>query len=189
MKKALLLFIFIIPLTVFSQSKISIDGFLNMPFGSDSATVKKVLLSKGATENYSLTEKDILVFKNFIFNDRIVFACLVKFVNNKAFEADFLFSDFTESGALSYYDSLSSDIAAVYGNGEFTSNFRESESSSTRIRRLKSGEDVCKTLWQSENNNVIALEFQNTDYTLSIKLIYQDEALLNTSRAKKISDF
>ncbi|MGZ3767392.1 MAG: hypothetical protein ACXVA2_22195 [Mucilaginibacter sp.] len=89
MKKALLLFIIIIPLTVFSQSNKSINGFLNIPFGSDSATVKNVFLSKGAAEDYHSNKKDIVVFRNFIFSDRKVFSCITKFVDNKVFAVVF----------------------------------------------------------------------------------------------------
>ena len=90
---------------------------------------------------------------------------------------------------LDYYDALTSDITAVYGKGELTDNFRNSENNSMRILRIKSREEVCKTLWVSENNNALALEFQVTNNTLFIKLTYQDQALQSTTLGKRIADF
>lgn len=189
MKKVLLLFMIIIPLAVLSQSKKPINGFLNVPFGSDSVAVKSALLSKGATQDYSLTEKDYIVFKDFILSDRKVFLCIIKLWNNKVYEANFFFNDFTGENLLSYYDSLSADINAVYGNGELINNFRPSETNSDRVYRLRLGQEVCKTLWQSENSTAIALEFRRLEDKLYIALTYQDEALLNASHPQKKSDF
>lgn len=189
MKKLFLLFIIIIPFTAFAQSKKSIDGFFDIPFGSDSGTVKKVFLSKGATPDHTADEKDFVSFTNFIFSNRKVSVCLIKFVDNKAYEADFYFADFIEKDILSYYDSLSDDIKAVYGKGDFSSNFSDSEDNTKRIWRLKSGNDASKWLWVSKNKNVIALQFQNINHFLHVELIYQDVALLNILLAKRRSDF
>ncbi len=189
MKKTLLLFILLIPLTLFAQSKKSIDGFLEIPFGSDSATVKNVFLSKGATEDYPSNKKDIIVFRNFIFSDRYVFSCVIKFVDNKVFEAVFLFSDFAEKDILGYYDNISADITSIYGIGQVNNNFRSSENNSTRIGRLISEREFCKTIWQSKNNNAMTLDFESVDNSLIIRLVYEDDDLINKSPAKIKSDF
>jgi len=51
-KKYLLISIlFLLPFCVLAQSKKSIDGFMDIPFGSDSATVKAAVLAKGGIKN------------------------------------------------------------------------------------------------------------------------------------------
>jgi len=166
MKKALLLFILIIPVAALSQTTKPIDGFMTVPFGSDSALVKKAFLSKGAKEDYSVTTKDFIGFKDFIFSDRKVSLCIVKFFNNKAYEADFIFRDFDQDNALSYYDDLAGDISAVYGQGELTNNFGKSETNSYRIIHLQEGDETAKTLWMSDNSHGLTLEFLRLDNSL-----------------------
>jgi len=187
MKKIILLLLFAIPLSVFSQSKKSIDGFLDIPFGSDSATVKKAIEAKGGVKIDSFYKKDMLGYTGFVFSGRKVLGCLIKFVDNKAYEADFTFADFSEDNALSYYDDFSSDITAVYGKGDFTNNFNDSNKP-MRIRRLKSGSEFCKTWWLSKNKNAILLEFHPVDQSLQVLLQYQDTELWSIYAAKRRSE-
>lgn len=186
MKKLLLLFILILPLTAFSQKK-SIDGFLDIPFGSDSATVKSVLISKGATRVNALCTKDELVYFDFEFSGRKVFACAVKFVDDRAYEADLIFSDFADKQLLDYYDDLAADITAVYGKGTLTNNFGKMDNPQ-RIRGIKSGSASCQTLWQSKNGNAVQLKMIYSKPNLQIALQYQDSALWNLVAAKRRSD-
>lgn len=187
MKKFLLLLIILAPLCTFSQGKKSIDGFLNMPFGSDSATVKTVLLSKDSQKIDSLSGKDLIMFSGFDFSGRKICCCSVKFVDNKACEYDVYFAEFNEGDILKYYDDLLADITAVYGDGELQDNFGDSNNS-TRIRRLKSGSAFCKTLWQSKNKNVLDLEIHSNNGFLEIILHYESASLWALKFSERRSD-
>lgn len=187
MKKALLLFVVIAPLIAFSQGKKSIDGFLDIPFGSDSATVKKMLLLKGSKRIDSLSGKDLIMFSGFDFSGRNIVGCTAKFVDNKACEYDVFFNDFMESDILEYYDELAADLTAVYGKGEFQGNFGDSNNLG-RIRRLKSGNAFCRTLWQSKNKNTLNLEIHSNNGFLEIILHYESADLWALKIKERRSD-
>jgi hypothetical protein len=187
MKKHFLFTIFcLIPFLAFSQKK-SIDGFLDISFGSDSATVKTAITAKGGTRIDSLCLKDRLAFTGFNMSDRKVYILYVHFVDNKAYEAYFIFNDFNDSEALDYYDRFSADITAVYGKGNITSTFGN-ENNSVRIKKLELGNASCQTDWQSKNKNLVLLGFSNFNRSISIYLDYQSTDLLNQANAKKRSD-
>jgi hypothetical protein len=187
MKKFSFLLILIFPISGFSQGKKSIDGFLDMPFGSDSATVKKLLLSKNSTRVDSLSGKDLIMFSGFDFSGRNILGCSANFVHNKAYEYDVFFYDFMESDILKYYDQLSADLTAVYGKGELQANFGDSNNSG-RIRRLKSGNASCRTLWQSKNKNILNLEIHSNNGFLEIILHYESADLWALKIKERQSD-
>jgi hypothetical protein len=188
MKKLLLLFVLILPLAAFSQKK-SIDGFLDIPFGSDSATVKKNLINRGASEIDSVTSKDVIAFSSFTVADRKAYYGVFNFLNNKFFEGFAVLIDFNESEILKYYDDLSADITAVYGKGEFKNNFGDTKIT-TRIRNLRSGNAFCRTTWESKNKNTISLKIQYSphDQELYIFLEYQNYTLASENARKRESD-
>ena len=67
MKKALFFLIFLFPCFSFAQKK-SIDGFMDIPFGSDSATVKAAVFAKGGKQIASFSSKNELIFSNLSLN-------------------------------------------------------------------------------------------------------------------------
>lgn len=187
MKKLLLLFILILPLTVFSQKK-SIDGFLDIPFGSDSVTVIKTLLSKGSKKVGSLSNEGVMKFTGFEFSDRKAFECEVRFVDNKAYQLNLSFTDFDEKDVLYYYDNFSNDITSVYGNGILADNFGD-ENDLTKIRRLKLGSNFVHTTWQAKNKNTVRIQIVTDDQqSLLIMLEYQDNDLWMVNAAKRRAD-
>jgi hypothetical protein len=188
-KKALTIIFFLLPLFTFAQSKKSIDGFLDIPFGSDSATVKAAIIANGGVRIDSLSNKKDMAFAGLTVSNRKVNICIVSFVNNKAFEADFYFTDFKDSQSLDYYDGFSADISAVYGKGKMTSDFGNL-SNSQRIRRIRLGNASCSTLWKSKNKNTIllALAPMLQNKAIQIQLQYQNTDLMNLYLSKKRSD-
>src|SRR6202000_1652435 len=78
--------LFLLPFCLSAQSKKSIDSFMDIPFGSDSATVKAAIIAKGGSiRSDSQLDKGELEFVNFPMSQRHVSFLLVKFVNNKAY--------------------------------------------------------------------------------------------------------
>jgi hypothetical protein len=187
MKKIFLLLLLIGPLGAFSQSKKSIEGFLNMPFGCTPVLVKMGFLERGSKQIDSLSNKDIMMFSGFDFSGRNALACAVKFVDSKSCEYDVYFTDFVESDILKYYDDLSADLTAVYGKGELQDSFGDSNNPA-RIRRLKSGSASCITIWQSKNKNTVAIEIHPDNGLLEIILRYESADLWTLKVSKRRSD-
>ncbi|HEY9003354.1 MAG TPA: hypothetical protein VIM89_18505 [Mucilaginibacter sp.] len=184
MKKILSLLIFLLPCFAFAQKK-SIDGFMDIPFESDSATVKAAVLAKGGIKVDSLSKKDQLTFSNFSFSDRPINNLNVFFMDNKAYDAFFDFSNTDD--ILNYYDSLVADITAVYGKPGEVYN-APGYTNSEKIRMLLKGNIDIRTLWQSKNRNVISLHIVLYGNALILRLRYQNTDLSNAAAAKRRSD-
>lgn len=185
MKKYLISILFLLPCLTFAQKK-SIDGFMDIPFGSDSATVKAAVFAKGGTKNERLSEKDDLMFSNFSMSARPVTSFFVKFVNNKAFEGTFYFN-YSEDVILPSYDNLVTDLTAVYGKPAEVDNF-DDLNNTAKIWKLKSGNIIIKTAWQSKNKNTIVLSISPVGQLLMIQLDYQDSDLYDLNAAKRRTD-
>lgn len=184
MKNILFLLAFL-PCLAFAQKK-SIDGFMDIPFGSDSASVKAAILAKGGTQVDSLCQKDRLVFTNISLSQRPVSYLSVFFVGNKAYDVFFHFTDIGDN-ILSYYDNLAADITAVYGKAAQVAN-APGYNNTEKIRKLQSGNITVKTIWQSKNRNVILLHITPDGNSLMIELQYQDSTLWEVAASKRRSD-
>src|ERR1700743_1853220 len=135
MKKNLFILLYLLPCLTFAQKK-SIDGFMDIPFGSDSATVKAAIAAKGGIISNKNSEKDLLSFDGLSLDQRPVTDCIVRFVDNKAFDAYFYF-EYADDNILISYDSLVKDITAIYGKPESASNFPEFRSTVAKIRKIR----------------------------------------------------
>ena len=185
MKTVLFLILFLLPCLVFAQKK-SIDGFMDIPFGSDSATVKAAVFAKGGVRIDTLCKKDELSFSNFSMSGRPVYSLNVFFVNNKAYDAFFHFAD-TGDNILSYYDDMVADVKAIYGKPAETDN-APGLSNTVKIRKLQSGNIAVKTIWISKNKNGIVVQIVPLDQYLMLELSYQDSDLWDLKAAKRRSD-
>gem|GEM_PF-1877122 len=186
MKKTLSLVAFVLLLCSVSNAQKPITGFFDIPFGSDSSYVKDAVKAMGGYTIDTLSQKDMLGFSGIAIGSRHVLFCFVKFVDNKAFEADFVFSDFEQIDALSYFDELAGDISVVYGGGLMSNNFGN-YSNDKRIKRLLSGDAYGFTVWRSKNKNAIYLYFQIVNQSLQIILQYLDRDLWNLNAQRRRS--
>ena len=183
MKKALLIFLFLLPYLAFAQKK-SIDGFLDIPFGSDSATVKATVLAKGGIRNLDTSVKN-MGFSKVSLGKRLSQYLYVRLVDNKAFEAIFYFQEGDD--LLDTYNSLVTDITAVYGKPIKINNFDEL-SNTMKLKKAMLGNIKIQTLWQSKNKNTISVEINKIGQILYLVLDYQDDALFDVYDAKRRSD-
>jgi hypothetical protein len=186
-KYHLILILFLLPCLAFTQTKKSIDSFMDIPLGSDSVTVKAAILAKGGAQNIALSKKDLLVFDNFSLSRRPVRELVVKFVNNKAFDAFFYFL-YSDTEILDSYDNLVSDIAAVYGKPAAADNYTQFSKSAVRIRKIRAQDIIMQTVWLSKNKNAISVKIQPIDQFLMLMLTYEDGTLFAVDAAKKRSD-
>jgi len=183
------------PFIGFSQTVKPIDSFLGIKFGTPKAAVIAALKARGGTINKA-SDATNLAFDNVKFGHRVTDFIVIRFVNDKAFEADFTFKPADDNHAIEYYNGLVSDISDVYGKGEdtkkFTSGFAEGDGH--EINALMAGEAQYSTLWTAANNNIInasIIKEENTD--LEVQLVYQDDVLsalaISKQKAKDKGDY
>ena len=184
-KYPLILILFLLPYLASAQKK-SIDGFMDIPFGSDSATVKAVALAKGGVKLSEFTKKDQLGFSNLTLSQRPVLEFIVRFVDNKASDGYFFF-EYDDDIILESYNNLIGDITAVYGKPSETNNF-DDLNNTNKIKKLRSGNIVIKTVWISKNKNAISLTITPIGQSLQLMLRYEDDSLLDVAAVKRRAD-
>jgi hypothetical protein len=185
MKKIVFVLIILFPCLAFAQKK-SIDSFMDIPFGSDSATVIAAVVAKSGIRVDSLCKKNKLVFTKLSLGQRPVSYLSVYFVNNKAYDAFFHFTD-TGDTILSYYDDLATDITGIYGKAAEVAN-APGYSNTEKIAKLLFGNIEVKTIWQAKNKNAILLHIVPEHNSLIIELRYESSALWDLAAAKRRSD-
>ena len=183
MKKILFFaLLLIVPFIGFSQTTKPITGFLGIKFGSSKLAVIAAMKAKGAVLDKKHTDADNLAFNNVNLGVRKANAFLVRFINNKAFEADYIFDPGLEAKTIPEYDDLCADITKVYGNGEVTKDYTSpyAEGDGSTLLGLSAGKIDFHTIWSDANNNTIAVSI-NTDMT--VQLQYQDKVLTDQAVA------
>lgn len=194
MKKTLLIVLSLIPFLGISQAPKPIDGFLGIKFGSGKAAVIAAMSAKGARLDKANTDADNLAFSHVKLGYRETEGFVVKFVNNKAFEADYIFKPDVEAHIFDMYNGLVEDVTRVYGKGDvvlqYNDPYKEGESNSDTLIGLSAGKIDYHTLWVDANNNSIGITI-STDMTVDLK--YQNDKLteeaINKRHAKEKSDF
>jgi hypothetical protein len=193
MKKTLLIALLLIPFLGISQTIKPIDGFLGIKFGSSRAVVSAALSAKGGTLDKKETTPEALVYNNIKLGHRATGAFVVKFIDGKAYEADFLFEPGQEAHTLEYYFELVSDINENYGKGDSKATFKDpynnEDPDNIKINAITHGNAAYDTYWQSNNNVIHA----TIDETLDVILVYQNGALADVvtskEKAKEKSDY
>jgi hypothetical protein len=193
-KKTLFIALLLIPFFGVSQTTKPIDGFLGIKFGSTRVAVITALNAKGGILDKKETTPDLVVYKNIKLGHREAGIFLVKFIDNKAFEADFIFDPGLDAKTIEYYLALVNDINENYGTGDMQKKFQEpyndQDDDGIKINAMKDGKAVYATYWQSASNNTIKASIETS---LAVMLTYQDGDLtdqaINKQKAKEKSDY
>jgi hypothetical protein len=194
MKKTLLITLLLIPLWGISQTTKEVEGFLGIKFGSSSATVQSALNAKGGILDKKNTDAELMTYTNIKLGHRDAGLFVVKFINDKAFEADFIFAPGLDAKTLDYYYSLVDDINDNYGKGESTATFKspysDKDPDDEKILAIKNAEGEYRSFWQSSNTNTISITITEE---LAVILKYQDTILVHEAidkqKAKEKSDY
>ncbi len=194
MKKTLLIALLLVPFLGISQTKKSIDGFLGIKFGSTRAAVIAALNAKGGILDKKESTVNMLAYKNIKLGHRTAGAFVVKFIDGKAYEADFVFDPGLDAHTIEYFFNLVNDINENYGAGDIKKTFQEpyndEDDDGIKIGAMKDGKVSYATYWQSDNKNTIKAVI---DESLAVLLIYQDADLAHESvkkqKAKESSDY
>jgi hypothetical protein len=174
MKKLPFLILLILSISVSAQTK-QIEGFLGIKFGSTKEQTIAAMKLRGAILKTSTNDPDILEFKNVKLGHRDAVIFDVRFVKNKAFQADFYFLAPLESQTIEYYDGLVSDISDVYGPGKSFKNFKSpyQDGDGFEMTAIKLGKAEYSTFWIIGDNSIA----EKILPAMGIKLTYQDTAL------------
>jgi hypothetical protein len=182
MKKILLLALLLIPFFGFSQTTKPIEGFMGIKFGSSKAEVIAAMQAKGLTQS-QIDKPDILIFNNPVLGTKTASAMSVLFVNDKAFEANILFTPDADDHAIIFYNNLVDDINSVYGKGEDHKDFRGSfkEGDGYELTAIQGGDADYYTTWRSGTNRIKV----KISVKLTTVLIYVDNTLSDENDAQK----
>lgn len=195
MKHLTFITLLLIPFFGIAQTTKPINSFLRIKLGSSPAVVKAALKARGATIDQEFNTLEATGFKNVSLGNRPADVFVVRYVDNKVWEADFGFLTKPEAKTIDYYNDLVNDITGVYGapnkvTKTFESVYKEEGGEAYAIDAIKTGNAEYKTLWVDSNNNTILIKIE-TD--LFITLQYQDYNLLTIAikkiKAKEKADF
>lgn len=193
MKKLLLITFLLIPFFGFSQTTKPIEGFLGIKFGSSKAEVTAAMKAKGAVLASSNDESgNLLVFDKVSLGHRETNLFGVRFIDDKAYQAVFMFKAEENPKTIEYYNALISDLNEIYGAGKSTRKYRGTyqDGDGYELTAIETGNADYYTTWVSDNKNLIEL---NIDSKLNVTLFYEDGPLLDLARerakAKEKGDF
>jgi hypothetical protein len=182
MKKTLLIGLLLtLYLRSAAQTK-QIDGFLGIKFGSGKDQVLAAMKLRGSILDIKESSNNIQQYKNVKLATRQVDLFYVRFVDNKAFEADLLFLAPLEAQTIEFYDKIVEDISNVYGTGQAFKTFKYpyTEGDGYELTAIKTGNADFHTYWQL--NNIISASITPP---LGIKLLYQDVKLVEIAVEKQ----
>lgn len=163
------------PLISFSQTTKSIEGFLGIKFGSSKLAVINAVKARGGVIDKENTNADQIAFSNVKLGERESVGLAVRFINNKAFFAIFLFKANVEAQTVDYYNDLVKEITDVYGTGEVTKDFKSGfkDGDGHEVTAIQNGYADLHTDWHSNKNLIQA----TIDNQLFVALSYTDGTL------------
>jgi hypothetical protein len=186
MKKTLLITMLLIPILGISQTTKPIEGFLGIKFGTGMAAVNAAVIAKGGVIDKANSTRESVIFRNVKLGHREAASFIVRFVNDKAYEADFLFLPGQDARTIEYYNELVNDINEIYGKGEpeitFKSPYSEKDNETNKIVAIRNAMAEYKTYWESPNDNSILATISED---LGVELTYQNDKLFNEAQAKQ----
>lgn len=178
MKKILLITLLLIPFIGLSQTTKPIDGFLGIKFGSGKLAVITAMKARGS--NLVANKKNELIFNNVKLGKDRAKVLFVRFVNNKAYDADFYFVPDVSGHALSMYNGFVNDFTGVYGAGQAIKNYTSpynADDTSTLELGLLVGKVDYHTDFTDSNTNYIEIGLTPINSQLEIEISYLDNTL------------
>lgn len=179
MKKLTFFFLlFLISYHCISQTRKSIDSFLDIKLGSNAKTVKAGVAANGGRFLKDSSNTSTLVFDQVKLGNRDGLTLIVRFVKGKAFLAIFAFPN-APNECIQYYQGLVKELNGIYGQGEPYKNFTGTyhEGDGKELEAINSGHAQYLTTWTSANSNAIQARIEQLQL---VSLMIQDTALQET---------
>jgi hypothetical protein len=180
MKKRSILFFFIfLSSWVYSQNESLpfLQGAMGLSFGMFQDRVKEILIQKGGNFDSTISSNDAMAFSNLTLGYKKTDFVITKFVSNKLYEIDFLFSTL-EAKTQELFDDIRSDVEKKYGKGECYRNFKGiySDGDGYEMTAVKTGNAKIECYWPGfQDESTISLKI---DEHLLVILCYQDGVLV-----------
>jgi len=184
MKKLLFITLLLIPCLGFSQTTKPIEGFLGIKFGSSKDEVIAAMKAKGYKPGVSNNNSDpILDFGSITYGHRQTTEFGVKFVDNKAYQAVFIFKADEEPKTIIYYNNLINDINENYGPGDQHRIFRSpyADGDGDEITAISGGYADYFTNWFDSNKNDIQVKITSE---MNVIVFYTNGTLADQAKAK-----
>lgn len=126
-----------------------------------------------------------LEFNNVTLGHRRAVDFAVRFLNNKAYEAVFLFKADDDPKTIEYYKALVADINEIYGKGKENRIFRTtfSDGDGYELTAIETGNADYFTNWR--DNSTKNLIQAMIDSKLNVYLFYIDQSLSDEATAKE----
>jgi hypothetical protein len=181
MKKAIFaVVLFLIPFCVISQTRKPIEGFSGIKFGSNAETIKTAFISNGAHFSADSSNAEFLAFMNVTVGSRKDVFVIVKLIDDRAYEADFVLYIDPETKIIEAYNNTIKEINESYGQGQSTKNFTlpYNDGDGKEIEAIKSEKAEYFTVWEDKNNNTsIETKIVKIDPALLVSISYQNAEL------------
>lgn len=194
MKKTLLFLTVLLPLFISAQTK-TVDGFWGIKFGANKQQVIDAIKAKGGTLDVKSTTEKSLVFDNIRFAQRKAYFLIIKFNNNKFYEAIVTFKP-DESDLINEFETMAKELSNSYGEVEVYRNFKSpyEEGDGYETQAIRMGKADYAAFWKTVNaqndNNYVSLRITKD---MLVRLGYQDGTLVKDAIAaqdkKKSEDY
>jgi hypothetical protein len=177
-----IIILFLIPFCGVSQTKKPIDSFFGIKFRSSYEIVKDSMIARSGHLDTVKSKPDFLFFEDVKQDGSTAGVVTVKFVNNMAYEAGFVYRPDFESKIIDYYADLVNNLNALYGDSKIIRNFKPpyTDGDYIQLKALRAGQGYYYNIWTGANKNQIITAIRrgpDVDATLYIMMIYSDGVL------------
>ncbi len=174
MKNLLIIAFLLMPFPGISQTTTKpIDSFLSLNFGSPKVTILNYVKENGGTYEAFVSKANLTICYNVMYGTHMSKLFGVKYFNNKAYLATFVFKADEDNSVLNYYSELIKEISAQYDNGVSVKKFKSpyKEGDGLEISAIQKGYADYQTVWTDQNKNSITLTINSDDLSISLQFL------------------
>jgi len=175
MKKVFAVCLCLIPLLAISQNFKPLKSLALIKFGTGKKTVVATIKAIHGVWNVQYSRPQYYVFSNIAFDKNAKSLFIVKFTNDKAYEADYIIDVPPHTNVLNYYCGTIQKINAVYGRPKSSKQFQPpcKDGDVNDINAIKAGFAYYSAYWPAGEDSIII----SIDARLHIILSVQDNKL------------
>lgn len=188
MKKTLLITLLLIPVFSFSQiTKIPVDGFSGIKFGSSKEEVKTAILAMGGVFHPEFKHANAQNFSNVKFGDRVANMVFIRFLNNKAYEAMLIFSPTDLKTGIDDYNNMVEYITGIYGAPKTLNLYKApyKDGDGPAMTLVRAGFLEYNSFWLEDNSTHPNGVSTTIDTDLNITVEFQDGILKQIAEKSK----
>jgi hypothetical protein len=176
MKRALTVFVCFASFFCRAQTLIPLDSLTCIKLGSSKTAVVKAVTAHNGHWDTQHSQPALYLFDHIQFDSKSSSLLVVKFDQNRAYEADYILTPVKRLNALQYYFILVRELSKVYGKGKSADELKAppaNDKAWVKINDIKLGLASYCTSWPV-NDHLIILTI---DVRLNVILAVQDDKL------------